>query len=203
MNNSSKIDQAIISVSSAAKDAQELGLEVVPVMEEIAKGVSGVKTIVALLRAPKNVTDKILAYKINKFLYATDLTMKKIEKYRKSIEASDYQKLVENLFVVIDAHDNTERSNLQGKLFTALIEGTINRSEYDEMTQITSTIPLTSFDDLKKHYDLDPSTRGGRQLTFTNYGLLGFSDMAMNTLGGGGLTYPQTNLRLEIYRNNI
>lgn len=192
------LDLAISVYKSALEKihfGKKIGLEMVlPEVYEITRGVSVVRTSISILKFPRNVSDKLLVYKLSMFQQGTDLTSDKIQKFRKKISTKSYNRLIENLFIAIDAHDNAERSKIYGKLFTAHVNGKINRSEYDEMAQITNSIPLTSLLELKKHYDLDFDTKGGRQLTFTIYGLLGFSDSTINTIGGGGLIYPKTNL---------
>ncbi len=149
----SELEATLIDSSEALLEATSSEL-----LSDTAAGiVDEVPVLKSILLVPKlfkGISSFLLAKKIIRFL--SELDSIPIEERRKFIEELDGNKkkqILENLILIIDKHDQYEKSEIQGKIFKALIKGKINENEYDSLTYIIGIINCDSLVRLADYYN--------------------------------------------------
>lgn len=121
---------------------------------DIFKEIPVVKTIIALLKEGKAISNYFLAKKLFLFIYELDKTSQKDrDEFIKEMESKKRKRIIEDLMLVLEKHDNYKKSLIQGKLFKALLEKKLTQEEYFKLTYATSMIDIESIKYLFHFYD--------------------------------------------------
>lgn len=165
--------------------------------EELLPEIPVIKSIFALMKAGRSISDALLAKKIIRFLSQLDgISPEDRENFLSKLEGQDRERIVGNLLLVLEKHESFLKSEIQGRLLGALIKGELEKHEYLLLTHATSMINVQSLPDLTKFYggQLDPSQATSLLYGFGFLELVAVDNSSIGTYGGGGPKFQETAL---------
>lgn len=170
-----------------------------PFLEDISKEISVLKTVVGLIKAGNNLSDRILTAKIGEFLYGSKLTQEKIDRFKRKFSKKTQEQVWECVVLAVDNHDQKIKSEITGKLFDALIDEIINLNEFYALVHATNVLNVHTLDALKALYSLEnskdaPKLTPNQTYSFLVSGLIGMNESYIGTVGGGSTIYPLNQL---------
>jgi hypothetical protein len=143
-------DYAEVGISDLIEQAKPY----VPLLDHIGTSFPIVRTALAAIKLPRNLSDIILGKKVNIFLYSSGITEQKLETLRNKFSESKQNQLWEQVVLAINSHDDTRRTEITGKLFSSLIDGYLSEDEFFTLVHTTNIISLALLDDLLQIYML-------------------------------------------------
>jgi len=176
----------------ADKLVEEAGAYI-PMLEPLGSEIPYVKTIVAAIKLPRTISDFVLGKKVYAFLYSSKIDDTKLAKFKRKFSKAKQEQLWEQVVFSINMHDDRRKSEIIGKLFSALIEDEINEGEFFTMVHATNSLNMHVLDELKELYTLNGETTlsGSRYYSFVTNGLVDIDNSGIGTLGAsGGPVYP-------------
>ena len=187
-------DFTVEKIADSAKHLEK-AQAFLPVLNVASEDFPYIKTLVAALKMPRNISDAILGSKVADFLYTSELSQEKLDKLKKMFSQKDQRRVWERVVLSINAHDDKEKTRITGKLFTALVDEKITKDEFFDMVHATNTLNVYYIDYLKQLYSLgDESIPGSANYVFVTLGLINIDNSRIGTIGGGGPDYPLNQL---------
>lgn len=184
--------------AQAGADLVEHAKHFVPALDNLGTEIPYVKTVVAAIKFPKTLSDILLGRKVYAFLYASNLDEEKLKKFCKKFSKTKQERLWEQVVLSINSHDDKRKSEIIGKLFSALVDGYLEEEEFFALVHATNTLNLGLLESLKQIYMLSdgdgPALKAAVYYTFANVGLIDINNGAIGTTGGGGPHYPLNQL---------
>jgi hypothetical protein len=193
-------DDKSLVPSDLVEDYAEIGVEklidetkqFIPMLDDLSSEIPYIKTFVAAVKFPRTLSDFLLGKKVSAFLYSSGIDEAKLEKFKKKFSKSKQERLWERVVFSINAHDDKIKSEIVGKLFAALTEGTIDEDDFFDMVHATNALNLNTLEKLKQLYELtyDSSLPASLYYGFATLRLLDIDNSGIGTIGGGGPNYP-------------
>ncbi|MDB5185282.1 MAG: hypothetical protein JWN38_1090 [Candidatus Saccharibacteria bacterium] len=164
----------------------------ISMLDPLGSEIPYVKTLVAAIKFPRTLSDYLLGKKVYTFLYASNITDEKIEKFKTKFSKVKQERLWEQVVFSINMHDDRMKTEIIGKLFSALIDDVINEEEFFTMVHATNSLNVHVLDELKELYMLggNASLTGSRYYSFVTNNLIDIDNSGIGTIGGGGPVYP-------------
>ena len=137
------------SIESLSHDYLELGIDSL-IDNDIIKSIPIIKTLDAIYKTSKSIQEYFLKKKIiNFFIQIKDVTDEEKKKTLKKLENdSSYKKnFVENLILILDRFEDTNKSELLGKAFKMVLKDQINTEDFLRVSHI---IDKSFYNDLLK-----------------------------------------------------
>lgn len=168
----------------------------ISMLDPLGSEIPYVKTLVAAIKLPRTISDFILGKKVYAFLYASNLSDAKIEKFKAKFSNVKQERLWEQVVFSINMHDDRKKTEIVGKLFNALIESLISEEEFFTMLHATNSLNIHVLDVLKDFYMLgdNVSFSSSQYYSFVTNGLIDIDNSRIGTLGGGGPVYPPNQI---------
>jgi len=168
----------------------------VSMLDPLGSEIPYVKTLVAAIKLPKTISDFLLGKKVYSFLYASNLSDAKIEKFKAKFSNVKQERLWEQVVFSINMHDDLKKTEIVGKLFNALIESLISEEEFFTMIHATNSLNIHVLDVLRDFYMLgdNVSFSSSQYYSFVTNGLIDIDNSRIGTLGGGGPVYPPNQI---------
>ena len=156
----------------------------------IAPEIPIVRLLVALGRATKSVSTALLTRKIVRFLTQLQtIEPHKREAFLRRLEGGDRERIIGDLLLVLERHDTLRKSEIQGKLFAALIREQLTKREYLDLTHATSAVNVDALPELRTFYaDALEWDVASAQVaySFAFLQLVGVDNSKVGAYGGGG-----------------
>ncbi|HEX6462508.1 MAG TPA: hypothetical protein VFZ58_04560 [Candidatus Saccharimonadales bacterium] len=164
----------------------------VPALDSLGSELPYVKTFIAAIKFPRTLSDFLLGKKVNAFLYSSGLDQVKIDKFKKKFSKAKQERLWERVAFSINAHDDKLKSEIIGKLFSALINDFIDEDEFFALAHATNSLNIHTVQQLKELYSLSQqdSLSSSQYYSFATLGLVDIDNSSIGTIGGGGPRYP-------------
>jgi hypothetical protein len=157
--------------------------------DEVLPEIPVLKQLYALAKAGRSVSNVLLARKIVRFLsQLQSVDAEEREEFLARLEGSDRERIVGDLVLVLDRHEAQRKSEIQGRLFAALIRGGLTTREYLDLTHAVSSVNVDSLVDLKNFYDdafQFDDQNAQLAYSFAVLQLLGIDNSMIGTYGGG------------------
>jgi len=201
----SELERSIASEELARLDEAEIdiafnvteGLGAVA-SDEILPEIPIVKSLYALVKTSKAISNALPARKVVRFLFQLrEISPNDRQAFLAKLEGDERERIVDSLILVLDRHEVLRKSEIQGRLFAALIQEDLSKAEYLTLTHATTTIDVDSLPVLRNFYggvagDARPSTA-----LLYGYGflqLLEIDNSSVGTYGEVGLSSFRTSL---------
>jgi len=170
----------------------EASKQYLPILNDLGSEIPYIKTLIATIKAPRNISDFILGKKVHAFLYSSHLDQRKLDSFKRKFSKAKQERLWEQVLFAINAHDDKRKSEIIGKLFTALVDEEISENEFFTMVHATNSLNIHTLDELKNLYSLSFNTSLSASLyySFATLGLIDIDNSSIGTIGGGGPRYP-------------
>ena len=166
--------------------------------EQVLPEIPIVKLFYGAVKISRGISDAFLAKKIVRFLsQLSEIDPEERQKFLANLESDDRERVVENLMLVLQKHEALQKSEIQGRLFAALIKGDLNRQEYYRLTHATSTINAQTFPDLAGFYSGKLAVGElsiGLLYSFAFLELVALDNSKLGTFGGGQPEFHKTEL---------
>lgn len=195
----SKLDKLDDTLGELYQDYSEVGLDLF-ISDEILKELPIIKTLIAVPKIWQGISNYLLANKVLKFLFQLkDIPIEVREKFIKELEGEKKGKIIGQLMLILDKHDQYKKSKLQGKLFKALILNKIDDQEYFSLTYAVSLMNIEHLDKLIAFYITIPEGTSPQMSTelLYNFGflqLIKIDNSQIGLIGGGGPNYKRCDL---------
>ncbi len=163
-----------------------------PFLDELGSKIPYIKTLAAAIKLPRTLSDFILGKKVYAFLYSSNLDKAKVDKLKKKFSKTKQERLWERVVFSLNTHDDKLKSEIIGKLFSAIIEGDIAEEEFFTMVHATNSLNVHVLDELKHLYMLsfDANLSANLYYNFATLGLIDIDNSKIGTIGGSGPQYP-------------
>lgn len=168
------------------------------VADEILPEIPIIKSLYAVVKASRGISDILLAKKVIRFLLQLQtISQEEREEFLSKLNSDDRERILGNLMLVLQRHETLQKSEIQGRLFAALIKGELKKQEYLLLTHATSMVNPQALPDLAKFYagqlDVDPATTS-LLYSFGFLQLVELDNSALGTYGGGQPAFQKTSL---------
>lgn len=153
-----------------------------------------------------SVRDKIFLQKIFRFLVGTqETTVEEQQAFSERIQADpDHQRKVgEGVLLLIDRHEDAEKSEILGRVFAAFVRNDISYEEFQRYAFIIDKLYLQDLIDLHQYYsrinEFEASRERGETLSLENF----LDEMKTQTLFGNGLLDSEGYVETTFRRNSF
>ncbi|WP_026932633.1 hypothetical protein [Christiangramia echinicola] len=166
------------SIQNLAADFTEIALDTI-LENEVLKDFPVIGTISNVIKASKNIRDKIFAKKVLLFLQSlNDCSLEQREKFTKQIDQNPKkkQKVGEAVIVLLDRIDDMDKPQIIGNLFKAYINEDINYDDFIKMSSIINKINLKDLILLKNSASRDIPVDISENLAFNGLMNIGILD---------------------------
>jgi hypothetical protein len=137
----------------------------------------------------------LLAKKIARFLLQLrEISPDDRQAFLTKLEGDERERIVDGLILVLERHEALRKSEIQGRLFAALIREDLSKAEYLTLTHATTTIDVDSLPALRSFYagvTVPPTA------LLYGYGFLQLLDIdnsSIGTYGGGPPKFAQNEI---------
>jgi len=157
--------------------------------EEILPEIPIVKSLYALVKASRAISNALLARKVVRFLFQLkDISAQKRRAFLGRLEGDERERIVDSLILVLERHEVLRKSEIQGRLFAALIREELSKAEYLTLTHATTTIDVESLPALHSFYSGTAEDSQKSTALLYGYGFLQLLDIDNSKIGafGGG-----------------
>ncbi len=162
---------------------------------EVVKNVPILKWLAALYSTSKTISTHLLMKKIARFLYQLkDIPIEERQSFLNKMNSKDRRKLLDNLILILEKHDNFTKSDILGKLFEAFIRGELTQEEFSKLNYATNLINVDSIKELLKFYGGDTILPVEVIYNFGFLQLISIDNSLLGTYGGGQPRYLGNSL---------
>ena len=193
---SSSTDEATKTIKDLSTDFTEAGIDAL-IQNDVVKEIPVVKTLLAIPKVIKSISNYLFLQKIIRFLYQLNgTTLKERQDFLASLNTSKREEIISNLILVLDKHDHLQKSELQGKLFVAYIKGLINYSDYMALTYALNMMDIKLLSSLVSFY-VSETSQTLKPETIYNFiflQLVRIDNSQIGLIGGGGPMYKRNKL---------
>jgi hypothetical protein len=166
--------------------------------DEILPEIPIVKSLYALVKTSKAISNALLAKKVVRFLFQLrEISPDDRQAFLAKLEGDDRERIVGSLILVLERHEVLRKSEIQGRLFAALIREDLTKAEYLTLTHATTTIDVDSLPVLRSFYGGVPGDAPPSTALLYGYGFLQLLDVdnsSLGTFGGGQPKFVQNEL---------
>lgn len=187
-----------------AKEYAEVGVDklieaskqYIPILSSFGEDIPYVNTLIAAVKFPRTLSDYLLGKKVYEFLYNSNLSQAKYQKFKEKFTKADQEKIWERVVFSINSHDDKLKSQIIGKLFDALVDDELYEPDFFSLVHATNSLNLKDLDLLFDTYaSWGANTLGTRYAyTFATLGLVDIDNSTVGVMGGGGPKYPLNQL---------
>lgn len=148
------------------------------------------KTLVAIGRATKSISTALLTRKIVRFLtQLQSIDAAERAAFLGKLDGKDRERIIGELLLVLERHETLRKSEIQGKLFAALVREQLTNREYLDLTHTTGAVNVEALDELIRFYtgNLAWANANNAQAaySFAFLQLVGIDNSQIGAYGGG------------------
>lgn len=163
-------------------------------LDKVFQAEPHLKMLIELLKLPQSISDFLFVHKFNKCFYTSKLDQAGFDKLNKRLTGNKRARFWKLIFTSIQSHDDEKRSELVGKVISALAFGRIMYDVAIRMIHASNTVNVENLDYLRDCYLGGAGMMPGyARQEFATLGLLGIDNSSIGTLDGGGPIYPLTD----------
>ncbi len=195
---SSAIEEAADEIKVIGGDLMEVGLDAL-LNDGLLRDIPIIGMLISAGKAAGSISNFLLTKKIIRFIFQLkDTTLEERKKFLDELGSNRKNDILENLMLILDKHDNYQKSEIQGKLLSSYIKGKISVYDYDKLTYAVSMLDGNFLFLLKSFY----LSEDNRLLTpeqiynFIFLQLVKIDNSKIGLWGGGGPEYKKNRLGL-------
>lgn len=185
-----ELEDVLLDTSEAILDESMTFLDEIPILRSL-------RTIPKIYTG---ISNYLLTKKIIRFL--TQIQTVSAEERRAFLEGMDKEKseeMIESLMLILEKHDDYKKSEIQGRVFKALIKKDIDTTEYNTLTYVVGMINLSTTERLINFYrnvkpGYSPEMTSELLYYFSFLQLIKINDSSIGTFGGGGPVFEHNKL---------
>jgi len=196
--NSSAIENAADQIQNIGGDLMEVGFDAL-LNDGLLKDIPIVGMMVSVGKIAGSISNFLLTKKIIMFLYQLkDTSLDERKKFLEELGSEKRKNILENLMLILEKHDNYQKSELQGKLLSAYIKGEITVYDYDKLTYAVSLLDSNFLFLLKDFYlsETNILLTPEQIYNFIFLQLIKIDNSKIGLWGGGGPEYKKNRLGL-------
>jgi hypothetical protein len=172
--------------------------------EELLPAIPIIRYLHAAYKTSRAISNRLLAKKIGAFLFQLEtISPEQREAFLSKLETKERHRIFETLMLVLDKHDRVEKSEIEGRLFRAFVQGELDQREFWDLTHATSMINVESLPELAKFYAGEISVDASTSSLFYSFGflrLLELDNSHLGDFGGGSVEFQKTELGQKYVR---
>jgi hypothetical protein len=131
-----ELERALETALAAAEGARDVADDLLP-------AIPIVRSLYALHKARRSLSDWLIVKKIGRFLTHLEATTpEEREAFLDRLDGDERDRILTNLLLVLDKHDRLEKAEIQAEVFKAWMRGFIDKDGYEALTHATTMLDI-------------------------------------------------------------